>query len=88
MCIIKMWSRSVTNKMKGVKVLDNKRIGETLVELRKKRGQTIAEAASGIGVSPSALSMYENGERIPRDDIKIKISNYYKKSIVSIFFAK
>lgn len=65
--------------------MDNKRIGETLVELRKKKGQTVAEVAKALNISPSALSMYENGERIPRDDIKIRISGYYKKSVGKIF---
>ena len=60
-------------------------IAERLIELRgEKSRETVANA---IGVSISALSMYENGERIPRDDIKIRIANYYKRSVDSIFFA-
>nr|DAZ75624.1 MAG TPA: repressor protein C2 [Caudoviricetes sp.] len=30
--------------------------------------------------------MYENGERIPRDGIKLKIAEYYQKSVQEIFF--
>ena len=30
--------------------------------------------------------MYENGSRIPRDEIKIRIANYYKLSVQCIFF--
>ncbi|MCH4205165.1 MAG: hypothetical protein LKF53_02075 [Solobacterium sp.] len=30
--------------------------------------------------------MYETGKRVPRDEIKMKISKYYKKSVGSIFF--
>lgn len=63
-------------------------IGETLVKLREKKGETVAKAAEGIGISTSALSMYENGARIPRDEVKIKIADYYKKSLVNIFFIK
>ncbi len=59
-------------------------IGKKLVKLRGEKTQ--AEVASHVGISTSALSMYENGERIPRDSIKIRIANYYKKPIYEIFF--
>lgn len=62
-------------------------IGDTLKELRKAKKKTIAEAADGIGITPGALSNYENNIRVPRDDIKIAISEYYKKPIQKIFFA-
>lgn len=35
------------------------------------------EVSKGIGVSVSALQMYENGHRIPKDDIKVKIASYF-----------
>lgn len=59
-------------------------IGERLKRLRGSR--TIKEVSEALGVSESALSMYENGARVPRDEIKIKIANYYKKTIQFIFF--
>lgn len=64
----------------------NQRIAETLVELRGDKSQ--AEVADAIGVSPSSISMYESGERIPRDEIKCRIANYYKKPVGKIFFTK
>lgn len=63
-------------------------IGDTLRELRKAKGKTIATAARDIGITPSALSNYENNIRVPRDNIKIAISDYYKKPIQKIFFAR
>lgn len=60
-------------------------IGERLRKLRGDR--TLKEVSERVGISESALSMYENGARIPRDEIKIKLANYYKKTIQSIFFA-
>ena len=63
-------------------------VGDTLRELRKAKGKTIAMAARDLGVTPSALSNYENNIRVPRDNIKIAISDYYKKPIQKIFFAK
>ena len=55
--------------------------------LRKLRGdKSRDEVAKAIGVSVSAIAMYENGERIPRDGIKLKIAEYYHKSVQEIFF--
>lgn len=59
-------------------------IAEKLVKLRGNKSRE--EVANAVGVSVSAISMYENGERIPRDDIKIKIAEYYQKSVQEIFF--
>lgn len=66
--------------------MNAKAIGERLLELRGNRTQE--EVANAIGISVSALSMYERGERIPRDNIKIRISSYYKRPIQKIFFVQ
>jgi len=63
-------------------------IGDILKELRHAKKKTVAEAAKEIGITPSALSNYENNSRVPRDTIKIAISDYYKKPIQKIFFAR
>lgn len=64
--------------------MDNKKIGE---RLRALRGDASAGAtASAIGVSASALFMYERGERVPRDEIKIKIADYYGTTVEAIFY--
>ena len=46
------------------------------------------EVANAIGVSKSAIAMYEAGERVPRDPLKLKIANYYNKTVEEIFFAE
>ena len=61
-------------------------ISKKLVDLRGNKSQV--EVAKELGISTSALSMYENGERIPRDPIKIRIADYYKTPIQDIFFAR
>ena len=63
-------------------------IGDTLKELRQAKGKSIAEAAKDIGITPSALGNYESNIRIPRDNIKIAIAEYYKKPIQKIFYPK
>ena len=65
---------------------DRKIIGERLRNLRGN--STIAEVSQACGISASALSMYESGERIPRDEIKVILAKYYKQSVESIFFAQ
>lgn len=56
--------------------------------LRELRGDTPREeVATCCGTSVSAIQMYENGERIPRDEIKVKLASYFNKSIEEIFFA-
>lgn len=60
------------------------KIASRLVQLRGKR--TREEVAQSIGVSVSAIAMYENGLRVPKDDIKIKLASYYCTSVQEIFF--
>ena len=65
--------------------MDSKKIGE---RLRMLRGDVaVVIAAKAIGISTSALFMYERGDRIPRDETKIKIAAYYGKTVESIFYA-
>ncbi|MGI6751117.1 MAG: helix-turn-helix transcriptional regulator [Anaerovoracaceae bacterium] len=64
--------------------MDNEKIAKRLTKLRGAKGQ--AEVAKSVGISTSALSMYECGERIPRDEIKKKLAQYYKVSIEELFF--
>lgn len=58
--------------------------GEKLIALRNKRTQ--AEVAKALNITQTALSMYENNERVPRDEIKVKLSNYYGVTVQELFF--
>lgn len=64
--------------------MNREKIAKKLVKLRGTRSQD--EVAKAVGISASALSMYEKGERIPRDEIKVRLAKYYEKSVESIFF--
>lgn len=64
--------------------MDAVKIGKRLTELRGSESQ--GEVAEIIGISRSALSMYEQGRRIPGDRIKIKLAHYYGKSIEELFY--
>ena len=65
--------------------MDSKAIGKRLIKLRGDRSRK--EVSDALNISRSALSMYENGERIPRDEIKIRIAEYYDTSIEALFYA-
>ena len=71
-------------KRAEVIVVDKEKIGKTLTILRGE--ETREEIAKKIGVSVSAWQMYENGQRIPKDEIKVKIASYFKKSVGEIFY--
>ena len=60
-------------------------IGKKLQKLRGDKEQKIV--AEAVGISISALSMYESGERVPRDDIKIAIAEYYGTTVGTLFFS-
>lgn len=61
-----------------------KEIGNRLSRLRGDIPRE--EVANVVDISVSAISMYENGERIPRDAIKIRLADFYKKTVQEIFF--
>ncbi len=54
---------------------------DVLKTLRKNNSLTQAELAEYLGISPASIGMYEQGRRIPYDDILFKISKYFKISI-------
>lgn len=60
-------------------------IARKLIELRGEKKRDIV--AKDCGISVSALAMYEQGERVPRDDIKVRLAQYYGCSVEYIFFA-
>ncbi len=64
--------------------MDASKIGERLVSLRGERTQS--EVAKALGITQEAMSYYENGKRIPSDEVKIKLAEYYGTSVQSIFF--
>lgn len=57
--------------------------------LRSMRGDRRREiVAADVGISVSSLTAYENGTRVPRDDIKCALAKYYGLSVGELFFAE
>lgn len=64
--------------------MNYERVAENLINLRNRKSRE--EVARAVGISVSTLQMYENGQRIPRDNIKIKLANFYGVTVQTIFF--
>lgn len=69
-----------------VTMVDAKTAGERLKKLRDIRTRTGVAAA--VGCSVSAMAAYESGERVPRDEIKCRIADYYGVTVQSIWYSK
>lgn len=55
--------------------------------LKALRGdKSLDEVANATGLTRSAIFMYETEERIPRDENKVALANYFGKSVQEIFF--
>lgn len=63
-----------------------KSIGNILIELRGDK--TLEEVANACGVTAQAIWNYEHDVRVPRDNIKKILADYYKLKVQDIFFAE
>ena len=63
-------------------------IGQRIRSLREELGISREQFCNEVGITLSAVSMYENGQRIPRDEIKVKIARVLKTSIEALFFTE
>lgn len=59
--------------------------GEKLRQLRGEKTQE--EIARNLGITKSSYAMYERGERVPRDEVKIRIAAFFGVSVQDLFFS-
>lgn len=59
-------------------------VGRRLVVLRGEKSRE--EVSKEVEISVSALQMYENGQRMPKDEIKIRLAAYYSVTVQALFF--
>lgn len=57
---------------------------EKLVNLRGEKTQR--DVATAVGITTSAYANYEQGIRVPRDKIKIKLAEFFNVTVEEIFF--
>lgn len=73
---------------------ENKKVSENMIQkettgmiLRKLRGdRTQEEIAAILGITKSSWAMYERDERVPRDEVKIRIANFFGKTVQELFY--
>ena len=67
--------------------MNTTRIGREIKRARAHRLLTQAQAAQMLGISSTALSYYETGKRIPRDEVKKSIADFCGTTVQALFFA-
>lgn len=58
--------------------------GEKLTAARGARSRE--EVADGVGITVTAVTKYETGAREPRDEVKVRLADYYGATVQSLFF--
>ena len=67
-------------------MIEASEIGRRLKSLRNDKGISCEEFAREMEISTSAALKYESGERMPRDEVKVKIADFYGMTVQEIFF--
>lgn len=60
-------------------------IGDRLIAARGARKRE--DVCKACGISLSALTMYELNYRVPRDEIKIRLSKFFGIPVQELFYA-
>ena len=71
--------------------MDSKKLDASVIgqKLRILRGDKLQqEVADAVGGSKMAISAYENGDRVPRDEIKVRLAQYFGDTVENIFFTE
>ena len=63
-----------------------KTVAERMKEARMEKGCSAEEVAKAGGITVSAVQMYECGARVPRDNIKIALAQFFGKTVQDLFF--
>lgn len=66
-------------------MLDNQIIAQRLIDARGTENRE--DVAKACNISVSTLGMYERGERVPRDFIKVALADHYKTTVEALFYA-
>ena len=76
----------LTKRERKEAAMDAKLVGKRIKNLRQEKKMSQQELADAINVACSTVSMYEKGERIPRDQIKLAIANLFGVTVDYLFF--
>lgn len=62
-------------------------VAEKLIEAREKLNKSQIDVCRDLNIPQSTLSNYEQGTRIPKDDMKVILAKYYNTSVEALFFS-
>lgn len=68
--------------------MTNKEVGEMIRTRRMARGMTQDELANAIGVTASAIGMFENGKRRPKDEVAEAIADVFNIPKWAVYFSE
>ncbi|KUO76250.1 MAG: hypothetical protein APF77_24145 [Clostridia bacterium BRH_c25] len=60
-------------------------LGNRIAHLRRNNSLTQIEFSKILNISNTTLSQYESGKRIPSDNIKLQIADYFNVSLDYLF---
>ena len=63
-----------------------KSVAERIKEARLAKGCSVEELAKACGITISAVQMYECGQRIPRDSVKVLMAEFLEVPVQDLFF--
>lgn len=85
MGVLYAWVKNEAQQRGGDNMPDNY-IKDNLKILRERKGLTQTAVAKAIGVNITTYNAWENGVNKPRDEMKVKIAEFYGLSVGYIFF--
>ena len=68
--------------------MTNKEVGEMIRTRRMARGMTQDDLADKIGVTASAIGMFENGKRRPKDEVAEAIADVFNIPKWAVYFSE
>jgi transcriptional regulator with XRE-family HTH domain len=72
----------------GVDAMTNKEVGEMIRTRRMARGMTQDDLADKIGITASAVGMFENGKRRPKDEVAEAIADVFNIPKWAVYFSE
>ena len=66
--------------------MENNYIKDNLKILRERKGLTQTAVAKALKVNVTTYNAWETGQNIPRDEMKVRIAEFYGLSVGYIFF--
>lgn len=78
------YSLVITKTLERKILMTNIAVGKRLKELRGNHSKE--EIAYRMGISVTSVSLYETGKRMPRDEVKVKLADFYGLTVQELFF--